>query len=462
MRKKEIEDVLLKRGVVDVIGKDELLKKLLETPEKVIIKYGVDPTRPDIHLGHLVCLRKLRQFQELGCKVIFLAGDLTAQIGDPTGKSKVRPELDLETVSANMATFLKQIGKFLICDNKEKDVFEWIRNSDWYTAITDIKPFAKDEIYELTLPDIISKEDVVVSLPGDHIIGAAMRWFKTRMLLSKKEKAIRYVSTINLLAFSRYVTHSQLIDRDMFQERIKKNEPLFMHEMFYPILQGIDSKVICEVWGTCDLEIGGTDQHFNMLMGRDLMKVTGQKPQSVMTLNILEGTDGKEKMSKSLDNYIAVNESPKEIFGKIMSIPDNIMSKYFELLTDLSRHDIDQLLAGHPRDAKLRLAEEMVTMLHNKEAAHTAREEFLKIFSEGGLPHDIPEMQLPSGEYRLLELVIRSELCESNADARRQITQGAVKIDDTRLNLLDEPVLVNDDPKILQIGKRKFIRFVAG
>ncbi|MFH1375654.1 MAG: tyrosine--tRNA ligase, partial [Patescibacteria group bacterium] len=297
----EVSDLkkIFSRGVSEVIGEKELLQKLKKDPTKVVIKYGVDPTRPDIHLGHAVCFRKLREFQELGCKVVFLIGDFTARIGDPSGKSKIRPELDQAEVEANVKTYLEQAGKILLTDPEH---FVWIRNSDWFVSMHDVR--APDgQTFKI---EADGKRMETPPLPGNHILARANAWLATRM----QKGAVRHYSFINVLAVLRRVSHARLIERDMFAERIKKGEPIFMHEMLYPVIQGIDSNVLSDIFSSCDVELGGTDQHFNMLMGREVMEMNKKQPQSVITLPILEGTDGKEKMSKSFDNYIGIIESP--------------------------------------------------------------------------------------------------------------------------------------------------------
>jgi tyrosyl-tRNA synthetase len=453
MPKNTIEKELLERGVSEVIGKDALVKKLQEHPEKVVIKYGVDPTRPDIHLGHLACLKKLRAFQEMGCKIIFLVGDFTAQIGDPTGKSKVRPELEQKEILHNMQTYLEQVQNILDCENEQ--TFEWIKNSDWFTAINDL---FGDKETTLQIPQ--GKEVTKLTLPGNHIVAKAVSWFQTRMMHQKRKEVLN-VSLARFLSVLRYITHAQLIERDMFQERFNKNEPLFLHEMMYPVLQGLDSSIIHDYWGSCDLEVGGTDQHFNMLMGREIMKMSNQKPQAVMTLEILEGTDGKEKMSKSLDNYIAVTDAPREVFGKTMSIPDDIMAKYFEIATDLEKSEIDQIIGGHPRDAKLRLAGEITTMLYDEQAAENAKQEFLRMFQQKGQPDDMPELKLAFGEYNLWTVVNKSKLCQSNSESKRMIEQGCVRINGDKFDDLDHKVDISKEPFVLQIGKRRFAKIVG-
>ncbi len=387
----EIEQ-LLNRGVVEINVRTDLEAKL-KSGKKLRIKLGIDPTGSDLHVGHLVPLRKLAQFQRAGHQIVLIFGTFTGRIGDPTGKDKMRQPLTDNDIRKNMASYLEQAGKVL--DIEKTEVVE---NGDW--------------LAKMNFEDILK-------LAGSFTV-------------------------------------SQMIQRDMFQERLKKDQDINMVEFFYPLMQGYDSVAI-----QADLELGGTDQLFNLMAGRKIQEAYGMSPQNIMTLSILEGTAGVEKMSKSLDNYIGVMEAPKEIFGKTMSIPDHLMAKYYELLTDLSRKEIDETLAGHPRDAKLKLAEMVTKMLHDAESAQKAREEFLNIFAQGGLPTDIPELTLVGGKYSLLDLVIKSEMCASNSDARRQIQAGAVKIDDSKYNQLEESILINDDPKVLQVGKRKFVKISA-
>ena len=250
--------------------KEKILRKAKgEYEEDIIIKFGVDPTRPDIHLGHAVIFRKLRKFQDLGCKVVFLVGDYTAQIGDPTGRSKIRPEIEQKEVEANMKTYLDQVGKILLTD---KNSFSWIRNSDWFTAITDIE-LPKGDKVKMSIEKEGKKTDI--DFDANSFVGKAVVFEKTRMqpTITGFRGAISVITLKSLLWTLKHITHSRLIERDMFQERIKSGKELFMHEMLYPVLQGIDSFVLSEIYGNCDLEIGGTDQTFNMLIGRDIMKL---------------------------------------------------------------------------------------------------------------------------------------------------------------------------------------------
>src|SRR3989344_1552911 len=364
MKKTDIDlKDLFGRGVNDFIdpeGKfaEKVKNKIAGKYNKpIVIKFGVDPTRPDIHLGHAVVFRKLRKFQDLGCKVIFLIGDITAHIGDPSGRSTVRPELEQKEIEANMKTYLEQVGKILLT---EPEVFSWIRNSDWFVSINDI-----------------------ISPKSNDILDKTNHWIQTRM----QKGNINSHSLMNLLWTLRHITHSRLIERDMFQERIKRGEELYMHEMMYPVLQGIDSYILAKIYGSCDLEIGGNDQTFNMLIGRDVMKFNNISQQAVMALRIIEGLDGKEKMSKNLGNYIAITESPNEMFGKIMSIPDTSTINYFELATYEPVDEIEKIKKAisdgkNPRDFKIRLAKEVVAIYHGEQKAKEAEKNFIKVFQK--------------------------------------------------------------------------------
>lgn len=446
---------ILARGVVELIGESDLQKKLTADPTKVVIKYGVDPTRPDIHLGHAVCLRKLREFQDLGCRVVFLIGDFTARIGDPTGKSKIRPELDQAEVEANVKTYLEQAGKIL---KTTPETFSWIRNSDWFVSIHDVR--APDGT-KLTI-EADGQKIQTPPLPGNHILARTNAWLASRM----QKGSIRHYSFINVLAVLRKITHARLIERDMFQDRMKKGEPIFMHEMLYPVIQGIDSNVIADIFGSCDLEVGGTDQHFNMLMGREVMEMNSKKPQAVLTLPILEGTDGKEKMSKSLDNFIGIAESPTEIFGKTMRIPDELISRWVELCTDLDEKDFEKRLeTENPKDLKIELAKELVKIYHGAEAAEKAVEEFARLFSadsKNGRPDKIPEIAIEEGSWGIVELLNSAKLVASKSEARRLIEAGGVRMNDQKVAKIETTFEVGKSELILQIGKRRWAKIVSG
>lgn len=386
---------LLRRGTDEILVEAEFRERLA-SGKPLRVKAGFDPTAPDLHLGHTVLISKLRDFQELGHEVLFLIGDFTAMIGDPTGKSATRPPLSNEQVRENARTYEEQIFK-LLDPNRTRVLF----NSSWMAA-----------------------------LPASGLIQLAATHTVARML-----------------------------ERDDFQKRYAGGQPIAIHEFLYPLIQGYDS-----VQMRADVEIGGTDQKFNMLVGRELQKHHGQRPQVVLTLPILEGTDGVNKMSKSLGNYIGIKEPPEEQFGKLMSISDTIMWRYFELLSrrDLStiaqwKRDVD---AGrNPRDVKLDLAEELVARFHGDEAGRRAREAFLSRFSRGELPTDIPELSLKAsgGRIALPQVLKGSGLAKSTSEAIRLITQGGVKIDGDRA---DDPdvELAAGASYLLQVGKRRFLR----
>ena len=457
---------LYSRAVSEFIDTNNDFKTKLEKRIKgeytkdIIIKFGVDPTRPDIHIGHAVILRKLRQFQELGCKVVFLVGDFTAQIGDPTGKSKVRPELDQKTVEANMKSYLDQVGNILLID---KEHFSWVRNSHWFTSVSDIvlPPNAKLEIG-------IKHDDKETKIPmaANSFIGKAFYYQKHNMQITHlKRNEVLAITLRGILWTLRHITHSRLIARDMFQDRIAKGDELYMHEMLYPVLQGIDSNIICTLYGSCDLEIGGTDQTFNMLMGRDIMKINKQDQQAVMALELLEGTDGKEKMSKSLDNFIGITDEPNDMYGKIMSVPDSLLIKYFKLCSYTPEGDIEQLEKDlqsekeNPRDVKMRLAREIVSIYHGEESSKNAEEHFINVFSNKKIPENIDELKLLEGE-KLIDAITREEILASRNDFRRMIKDGAIKLLGEEEVKITDVDYIPEQGNIFKIGKKRFIKTV--
>ena len=398
---------IIKRGTVEIIPEEELLQKLkrAEAAGKPLrVKLGLDPTAPDIHLGHTVVLQKMRQFQALGHEVFLILGDFTARIGDPTGENQTRRQLTEEEVRANALTYEKQIYKILIPE-KTKLLF----NSQWLAPLN----FAQ-------------------------VIQLAAKYTVARML-----------------------------ERDDFDRRFKEGYPIGVHEFFYPLMQGYDSVVL-----RADVELGGTDQKFNLLMGRTLQKEYGQEPQVALMMPILEGLDGSQKMSKSLGNYIGINEPPQEIYGKTMSLPDHLMFRYFELATMLSieeqRHLKDGLTQGvlHPRDIKMRLAREIVTIYHGKEAALQAEEEFKRVFQQKELPEDIPDFNLApivldsQGFIWLPKLMLLAGLASSTSEGRRLIQQGGVKINGEKIT---DPAykLIPVNGMVIQAGKRKYVRLIS-
>jgi tyrosyl-tRNA synthetase len=447
---------LFERGVANFIDpegsfKEKILKKIKgEYDKDIVIKLGADPNRPDIHLGHAVILRKLRQFQDIGCKVVFVVGDFTARIGDPSGKSKVRPEIEQAEVERNAATYIAQIGKILRTDDPK--LFSWIRNSDWFLNITD-----------LNLPDDTKVNMDIkgqsIKIEPNSLIGKAIVYGESRMQ-KKISPSINVITMTSFLWTLKHLTHQRLIDRDMFQERLKKGEELYMHELMYPVLQGIDSFVIAQIYGSCDLEIGGTDQTFNNLMGREVMKTNHKDPQSVMTLEILPGTDGGEKMGKSLDNYIGIAEEAGEIFGKVMSIPDSVMTKYYELATYTPLAEVEEIKAKlesgklHPRDAKLRLAREITAIYHGDKQAKEAEENFIETFSKGGTPKDIETVKVSSGS-KLVEVLLSQGLVDSKSEFQRLQKEGAVKDAERGEAIMDQTVEKN---MTVRVGKHRFIK----
>ncbi len=389
----KIEEVLpvIKQNVVDLIPEEELIKKLKER-DKIIVKYGADPSRPDLHLGHYVCLKKLKDLQDLGFTVVFIVGDFTAMIGDPTGRSKTRPRLTEEEVKENSRTYFEQVFKVL---DREKTIVRY--NSEWLSHLT-----AKD------------------------IIEIASTYTVARML-----------------------------ERDDFAKRYRENIPISIHEFLYPLFQGYDSYVV-----EADIEVGGTDQVFNFLVAREIQKHFGQEPQVILTVPLLEGTDGKLKMSKSYDNYIGLTEKPEEIYGKVMSIPDTLISRYYKLVLYYDKESLEKVekfIKEDPRGAKARLAYEIVKLLHSEEDAKRAEEHFNRVFREKKVPENIPEFELPEEGMNIVEILYQSGLVPSKSEARRLIAQKAVKINGEPLTNIDA-ILKKNGEKIIKVGKRKFLK----
>lgn len=447
--KKQKIDEILSRGVGEFIDPNNTFRsKLEEAPEKIVIKFGVDPTRPDIHLGHAVVLQKLRQLQDLGCKVVFLIGDVTAQIGDPTGKSKIRPEVEGVEVQRNMKTYLEQVGKIL---SEDPRVFTWTMNSDWFVSINDI--IAPDNSF-IDI-NVNGKKETIGPLPGVDILVKAAHWERTRM----QKGNINSYTLINLIAILRKITLSRLIERDMFQKRINENEPIFMHEMMYPVIQGIDSNAISNVFGSCDLEVGGTDQHFNMLVGRDIMEMNNKTPQAVLSFKLLEGLDGKEKMSKSLDNYVGITDAPHDMYGKIMSIPDSSIVNYFELCTFTPLDEIEEIKeklnsnSVNPKELKMNLAKQIVSIYHGEKASVEAEEDFVNKFQKGEIPEKVEEIEATG---RFVDTLVNAGISDSTSSARRLIEGGAV----TDLTTGDKVALGDEEQSghVYKIGKHNFIK----
>lgn len=450
---KEKINELFSRGVGEFVDPNGIFRKKVETsPEKVVIKFGVDPTRPDLHLGHAVILHKLRQFQDLGAKVIFLIGDITAQIGDPTGKSKIRPDINLKEISDNMKTYLEQVVKILKTDEK---VFSWIMNSDWLVSINDIvAPVRKLDFKENGKVIYTTPE----TLPENNIFNKAGWWMETR----KQRGEINNYTLISLLAILRKITFNRLIERDMFQDRIKEGLPVYMHEMMYPVIQGIDSNAISNIYGSCDLEVGGTDQLFNMLVGRDVMEMNKKTPQAVLSFQLLEGTDGKEKMSKSLDNYIGIIDEPNNMYGKVMSIPDSSIGNYFELCTFTPMEEVKNIRAGledgsiHPKETKMKLARQIVAIYHGEDKAKKAEESFVNTFQKREIPEEM--MELETGEEKtLMDILVKAKILSSKGDFRRLIEEGAISDLEADEKITDANFIPKSGMKF-KIGKKRFVK----
>jgi tyrosyl-tRNA synthetase len=387
---------LLKRGTVEMYSDKELEEKLVlaaKQGRRLRIKLGMDPTAPDIHLGHTVVLRKLRQFQDLGHKAVLIIGDYTARIGDPTGQNSTRPVLNGEQIDANAQTYFDQAGKILDTDPEKLEVRP---NSEWLSTLN-------------------------------------------------------LVDTIKLCSS---MTVARMLERDTFDLRYKKGDPISIHEFLYPLMQGYDSVMV-----QSDVELGGTDQTFNNLVGRDLQKLNDQKPQVVITMPILVGLDGVEKMSKSKGNYIGVTDAPNDMFGKVMSIPDELMVNYFTLLTDLSDDKIKELTDGsktHPRQAKAHLGRLIVSQFYDERAAEDAAQEFDKVFAQKQLPSDIPEVHIPADEIMFSKLLTECNLAASGGEAKRLIKQGGVTVDGEKI--ADPATMIKPaEGMVVKAGKRKFV-----
>ncbi|MFA4996145.1 MAG: tyrosine--tRNA ligase [Patescibacteria group bacterium] len=380
------------KGIVEII-EEKSLKKRLASGKKLRIKYGVDPTRPDIHLGHTVQLWKLKKLQDAGHTIIFLIGDYTTKIGDPSGRNATRPILNDKEIKENAKTYFSQVGKILDVNKTE------IRyNSEWLS--------------KLNFNDIL------------QIAGK--------------------------------FTVAQIIERDDFEKRLKSGIDVGLHEIFYPLMQAYDSVIL-----KADIEFGGSDQRFNMLAGRDLQKKMGQEPQDIIITELLVGLDGKLKMSKSADNYIAITDGPNQMFGKVMSIPDNLILTYFNLVTDMTDAEVNkikkELSSGvNPRDIKIKLAYEIVKIYHGEKVAKEAKEEFAKVFTKKELPTNIPEIKI-SGTYTLPLFLIELGACSSNSEARRLIEQGALKIDGTKI-MDPKSEIATHSGMIIQVGKLKIYK----
>ena len=391
--KKAIE--LISRGTEEVLIEEELKNKL-DSGKRLNIKAGFDPTAPDLHLGHTVLINKLRQFQTLGHQIIFLIGDFTGMIGDPSGKSATRPSLSTEEVKENAKTYQEQIFKIL-----DPDLTKVVFNSSWMNKM----------------------------------------------------------NAADLIRLASHHTVARMLERDDFDKRYKSNQPISIHEFLYPLIQGYDSIAL-----DADVELGGTDQKFNLLVGRQLQEVHGKSPQVVITMPILEGLDGSQKMSKSLGNYIGIDEPAKEMFGKIMSISDTLMWRYFELLSFKDLGEIEQYkkqveTGTNPRDIKFDLAEEIITRFHNSKSAQDAKNDFVKRFSNNAIPDVIDEIEIKVSDKGVVfaNLLKEIKLVSSTSDAHRMIKQAAVKIDGERVDD-GKQILQEGFSAVIQVGKRKFAR----
>ena len=391
---------IIKTGTVEIIPEEELLKKFEISLKKNLplnIKLGCDPSSPDLHIGHSVVLNKLRQFQDLGHNAVLIVGDYTAMIGDPSGKKKTRPQLTFEETRENGVSYFEQAGKILDLD-KTKVVY----NSEWLS--------------KLDLKDMIE-------------------------ILSK-------------------FTVQRILERDDFTNRLKEHTEISFHEMLYPVMQGYDSYAI-----DADVELGGTDQKFNNLVGRDIQKRYGKEQQIVITMPLLVGTDGYEKMSKSLDNAIGISDEPKDIFGKTMSIPDTLIYDYFELCTRVDKKELQSIKEtledknNNPRDLKRRLGIELVKQYYDEKIATKTIEEFDEIFIKKGIPDEIPEMNFDQEKMKLIEIMTKGNLAESNSNARRLIEQGAVSIDSKKITDVNSEIDIIDG-MIFKVGKRKFLKLI--
>jgi tyrosyl-tRNA synthetase len=389
---------VIRRGTVELLPEDELVRKLdksLKHNKPLIIKQGFDPTAPDIHLGHTVGIRKLKQFEELGHQVVVIIGDYTAMVGDPSEKNSTRPRLTHQQVMTNAGTYKQQFFKIL---DERKTIIRY--NGEWFSKLT----------------------------------------FEQIMELAAK------------------FTVARMLERDDFANRHKNQLPISIHEFFYPLMQGYDSVMI-----DADVELGATEQKFNLVIARQIQKEFGKEEQIVLTLPVLAGVDGVQRMSKSLGNYIGIDEPPKEIYGKTLSIPDQLIYPYFELISDVELGELGKIKKQlenpqtNPRDVKRYLARTLVRMYHDAQAARTAEQEFDQIFIDKKLPADIPEFVLPQKSYRLDDLLVETKTAASKGEARRLIQQGGVTIDNERV---EDPFknMSLDKEIILKVGKRKFAR----
>jgi tyrosyl-tRNA synthetase len=392
---------LLKKGTVDLIREEDLKAKLersAKTRKPLRVKLGLDPTAPDIHLGHTVVIRKLKAFQQLGHTAIFLIGDFTGMIGDPSGKNVTRPPLSRDEINANAETYKKQMFKLLDPEKTElRFNGEWM---DKFTAADFVRLTAK-------------------------------------------------------------TTVKQILERDDFEKRMEEQKPISLHELLYPLVQGYDSVAL-----ESDVELGGTDQKFNLLLGRNLQREFAQEPQVIMTTPLIEGLDGVQKMSKSLNNYIGITEPANEMFGKVMSISDELMWKYYELLTDLSSSEISNLRSQiekgeNPRNIKVDLAKLIIADFHSKADANAAEGDFNRRFVQKETPDEIEERSIAAGSHNLAQLLADAGLAASKGEARRLIEQGGVRINGEKATAANADIAVTPDGVLLQVGKRKFLKLIS-
>jgi tyrosyl-tRNA synthetase len=392
---------LIERGAVDCISREELIKKLKRSQETGIplkVKAGFDPTAPDLHLGHTVLIQKLKHFQDLGHDVLFLIGDFTGMIGDPTGKSETRKALTVEQVAENAESYKEQVFKIL-----DPDKTQVLFNSTWLGKLT----------------------------------------------------------SIDMIKLASQLTVARMLERDDFHNRFESGKPISIHEFLYPLIQGYDSVAM-----EADVELGGTDQLFNVLMGRDLQRSHGQEPQVVLTMPLLEGLDGVNKMSKSLGNYIGITESADNIYGKVLSVSDDLMFRYFALLSDLSNKEIADLKNKvetgilHPKEVKKQLARELTARFHSVDAAKAAEESFEKVFQKGGVPDDLPEMRCTATDpIALPQLLVDADLVKSTSEARRMIKQSAVSIDGEKVTDMKMEIQPQGE-MLIKVGKRRFSKVI--
>lgn len=393
---------VIKKGVEELISEEELVKKLeysAKTGKPLRIKQGFDPTAPDIHIGHTVGIRKLRQFQDLGHIIVLIIGDYTGMVGDPSGKDETRPRLAYETVIENAKTYEKQFFKIL-----DRSKTEVRYNGEWFSKMK------FDEIMELA---------------------------------------------------SKF-TVARILERDDFQKRLKEGQPISIHEFFYPLMQGYDSVAI-----KADVEIGATEQKFNLLTARQIQREYGLEPQVILTLPVLEGIDGTQRMSKSLGNYIGIDETPDEIFGKVMSIPDNLILKYFTLVTDYSMiqlKNVERRLkdpSTNPMEVKKELARTIVRMYHSKEAAEKAQQNFERVFSKKEMPENITEITVEKGKPLLLpKLLSDYGIANSSSEVRRLIKQNAVEVNNEKISDINYQLKPSNE-YIIKVGKRRFVKFIV-